>query len=321
MSVSGPPMDSTISIIVATYARPEALARAIESLGQQTQPPAELIVAAWAEDGPTLETVRRLQLGSTWAASQTGLRLVVTADNTVVAKENAGLAVASAGIVGFMDDDAVARPDWLERIAHWYVDPSVGAVGGRDVIRRGDPVPEHTVRDVGRVRWWGRLVGNHHRPAVGARDVDFLKGVNMSFRRSLLPKIDDRLAGPVPYGFEIDLGLHIRGLGQRVIFDPAIVVDHYPTTDYSASSPIAWTVNRNQTYVLLKRLSLTRKIAFVLYTTLIGDRNSVGVARVPLLILRDGWSWASVGVHFSGKIAGLRAYLGSPRDASVRVEA
>ena len=227
----------------------------------------------------------------------------------------------AASIVGFIDDDAVARLDWLERIADWYDDASVGAVGGRDVIRRGDPVPEQPVRHVGRVRWYGRLVGNHHRLAVGARDVDFLKGVNMSFRRPLLPRIDERLAGPVPYGFEIDLGLHVRGLGYRVVFDPAIVVDHYPSTDYSASSPIAWTVNRNQTYVLLKRLSLTRKIAFVLYTTLIGDRNSVGLARVPLLILRERWSWTSVGAHFSGKIAGLRAYLGSPRDASARVEA
>ena len=321
MIVSPRPPNPTITIIVATYARPEALARALESLSQQTRPLDELIVAAWAEDGPTLETVQRLQVGPVWSASPIGLRLVVTADNTVVAKENAGLAIASGDIVGFMDDDAVARPDWLERLTGWYADPSVGAVGGRDVIRRGDPVPEHWVRDVGRVRWWGRLVGNHHRPAVGARDVDFLKGVNMSFRRSLLPRIDDRLAGPVPYGFEIDLGLHIRGLGQRVIFDPAIVVDHYPSTDYSASSPIAWTVNRNQTYVLLKRLSLTRKIAFLLYTTLIGDRNSVGVARVPLLILRERWSWTAVGAHFSGKIAGLRAYLGSPRDASERAEA
>jgi GT2 family glycosyltransferase len=310
----------TISIIVATYARPEALARAIESLRQQTRRLDELIVAAWAEDGPALETVHGLQASPTWSLSQVSLRLVVTADNTVVAKENAGLAIATGDIVGFMDDDAVASPDWLERIASWYVDPSVGAVGGRDVIRRGAAVPPHAVRDVGRVRWWGRLVGNHHRPAIGARDVDFLKGVNMSFRRSLLPRIDERLAGPVPYGFEIDLGLHIRGLGQRVIFDPAIVVDHYPTTDYSASSPIAWTVNRNQTYVLLKRLSLTRKIAFLLYTMLIGDRNSVGVARVPLLILREGWTWAAVGAHFSGKVAGLRAYLGSPRDAAARVE-
>ena len=48
---------------------------------------------------------------------------------------------------------------------------------------------------------------------------------------------------------------------------------------------------------------------------------SVGVARVPLLILRERWSWTAVGAHFSGKIAGLRAYLGSPRDASERAEA
>ena len=52
-------------------------------------------MAAWAEDGPTLETVQRLQLGPIWSENQIGLRLVVTADNTVVVKENAGLEIAS----------------------------------------------------------------------------------------------------------------------------------------------------------------------------------------------------------------------------------
>lgn len=204
----------------------------------------------------TWSLVDDLRRDETWSTGRPHLRFHRMAENTVIAKENAGLGLATGEIVCFMDDDAAARANWLERIVAWYADPSVGAVGGRDLVRLDDRVLDEPARDVGRVRWFRRLIGNHHKHSVGARDVDFLKGVNMSFRRALLPRIDERLDGPVPYGFEIDLGLHVRGLGYRLVYDPEIVVDDYPSTHYGAASPIAWTSNRNQTYVLLKRLPL-----------------------------------------------------------------
>ena len=41
---------------------------------------------------------------------------------------------AEGSIVCFMDDDAAARPDWLERIERHHSDPTVGGAGGRDVV-------------------------------------------------------------------------------------------------------------------------------------------------------------------------------------------
>ena len=301
---------ASTAVAIATYARPGLLRNALRSLQTQTRPPDEVIVAAWAEDLPTIEVVQELRSDPARSSGKSRIELVVTTENTVTAKENAGIGLATGEIVCFMDDDAAARPDWLERICAWYEDPSVGAVGGRDVVHRDDQEFLEPARDVGRLRWVGRLIGNHHRGCVGARDVDFLKGVNMSFRRALLPSIDERLTGPVPYAFEIDLGLHVRALGYRVVYDPEIVVDHYPTTDIGAASPAAWTVNRNQTYVLLKRLSLPRKLVFLAYTFLLGDRNTIGLARIPLLLVRDRWPAAAIRAHFSGKMAGVRAYAG-----------
>lgn len=43
---------------------------------------------------------------------------------------NSGVAVATGAIVAFLDDDAVAEPDWLERLAAHYADPNVIGVGG-----------------------------------------------------------------------------------------------------------------------------------------------------------------------------------------------
>lgn len=300
---------ATVSVLIPTYGRPAALERALGSLWRQTRPPEEVIVAAWAGDEPTRRLFTRLA-DQDRVEPRDGLSsIVLTEQNSVTAKENAALAAAAGRIVCFMDDDAIARPDWLERLVAHYLDPRVGAVGGRDVVWL-DGVPlEPAATEVGRVRWFGRLIGNHHAAVWGAREVDFLKGVNMSFRRDLVTSLDERLAGAVPYGFEIDLGLQVRSLGYRVIYDPGIVVDHYPTTHYGADAPIAWAVNHNQTYVLLKRLPAIRKLAFLAYTFLLGDRNSIGLARVPLALLAEGWPPAAVAAHFAGKLAGLRTYL------------
>jgi GT2 family glycosyltransferase len=43
---------------------------------------------------------------------------------------NTGIALARADIVAFLDDDAVADPDWLKSFMDSYADPDVAAVGG-----------------------------------------------------------------------------------------------------------------------------------------------------------------------------------------------
>ncbi|MBI4169110.1 MAG: glycosyltransferase family 2 protein [Acidobacteria bacterium] len=299
-----------LSVIISTYRRPEGLRRAVESLDRQSRPPDEVIVAAWEGDGPTLDLLGDLRKSHGAPGTPVELRPVFTRENNVTAKENAAIASARGEVLCFMDDDAVARRDWLERLERHYLDDTVGGVGGRDVIWLDGRVLEREVREVGRVHWVGRLIGNHHERATGSRDVDYLKGCNMSYRRGALSPLDARLSGPIPYGFEIDLGLQARRRGWRIVYDPEVLVDHYPSTNYAANSPeIARIVNHNQTYVLLKHLSWTRKLAFIAYTFCIGDRNTIGVTRAPLLLLREGWSVPDLAAQIAGKLAGIRTYL------------
>ncbi|MEP2706528.1 MAG: glycosyltransferase family A protein [Roseibium sp.] len=43
---------------------------------------------------------------------------------------NTGIQNAQGDIIAFLDDDAIAQPNWLEKIAAVYDDPSIMAVGG-----------------------------------------------------------------------------------------------------------------------------------------------------------------------------------------------
>jgi hypothetical protein len=148
--------------------------------------------------------------------------------------------------------------------------------------------------------------------------VDFLKGCNMSFRRDALVPVDPKLIGAVPYGFEIGLGLAVRARGLRIVYDPLVLVDHFPTTDVSVTATLpAYITNHNQTYLLLRFLPWPRKVAFLFYTFLLGDRNTIGFIRIPGLVLVERAPLRSISAHFVGKLHGFLTYVASYRATRV----
>jgi Glycosyl transferase family 2 len=94
---------------------------------------------------------------------------------------NQGIRLATGDIVAFMDDDARAEPDWLERLVSPYQDDGVAGVGGY--------VQPDWLE--GRPGWFPSefnwVVGCSYRglPSSAARVRNFI-GANMSFRRSTL---------------------------------------------------------------------------------------------------------------------------------------
>jgi GT2 family glycosyltransferase len=288
----------TVSVVISTYGRPSALQRALASLVLQSQPADEVIVAAWDQDAETIAAVAGAKV-----------RQILVSHNTVSAKENAGIAAAGGEIVAFMDDDAVAHREWLEKMRAHYSDASVVGVGGRDVVDNHGVVDDRPTRVVGRVSWFGRLSGNHHLRATGIRDVQFLKGCNMSFRRTALASLDERLEGVVPYGFEVDMGLTAVRQG-RVLYDPELAVDHFPSVDMSAHrQQLAFVLNHNVAYILLKHFGWPRRLSFLAYTFLIGDRDTIGLLRLPMLVGRPNWTLGVIAAHFRGKWSGIVSFL------------
>jgi len=220
-------------------------------------------------------------------------RLVTVDRPGQVAALNAGLLAASGVIIAITDDDAAPRPDWLERIErHFVCNPLLGGVGGRDWVTFHGSRPEHARRQVGIVRPWGRLVGNHHLGTGPPRTVDVLKGSNMSFRREALSEMtfDERLAGGgAQVHNDLMLSLSVRRKRWLLVYDPLVAVDHFPAPRAAGHvrgdvgcSAIRDAVH-NETLALVEFLSWPRRLLFFVWSLLVGTRYAPGIAQLPRL--------------------------------------
>ena len=269
-----------ITVIVPTYRRQQDLERCLTALKQQTRPADEVLVVVRDTDTETWEFLK------TFNVHPLLLHPVTVSIPGTIAAMNMGLNGAKGEIVAFTDDDAVPHVDWLARIeSHFLSDSRVGGVGGRDFVYRENHLLDGTREVVGRVQWFGRAIGNHHLGVGGPREVDILKGVNMSFRHSAIQnrRFDLRMRGTsTQTHFEIEFCLALKGAGWKLIYDPAIAVDHYVGKRFDEErrrefNPIAKTnVTHNQTLALLEHLSPLRRVVFLIWAVLVGTGDSPG---------------------------------------------
>ncbi len=282
----------SVSVVVPTYHRAAVLAKCLDALAAQQMPPTEIVVVARREDEPTAAEVER---------RDGPIRLVrIDVEDGrpgSVAALNAGVAATTGELVCITDDDSEPHRDWVARIvAGFERDPSLGALGGRDWVSF-DGVPEsgRETEEVGVISGWGRLIGNHHLGIGAVREVDVLKGVNLSARGDLIRSIgyDTRLLGvTTEHHSELPLCLAIKRRGFRVAYDPAIAVDHHPAPRTAESREqgarqVLYSAH-NETLALVEHLGPAGRAAHLAYATAIGSRNAPGVAQSIRLGLTTG---------------------------------
>jgi glycosyltransferase involved in cell wall biosynthesis len=151
-------------------------------------------------------------------------------DNVGLLKSrNRGAEIASGDVVAFMDDDAVADPEWIERLVRAYEDEDAIAVGGRMTAEWVAGKPSFLPEEF----YW--LVGVTHRGfADEPGEVRNTFGSNISFRSDVFEELD---------GFDLEIGgrkgdVNLQGgetevcarrrsqYGQGVWYDPNAIVAH-----------------------------------------------------------------------------------------------
>lgn len=125
--------DHSTTVVVSTYdeKRWDDLEACLRSLERQTLPPLETIVVVDHNDA-LLERV-----GSTFPQVRASANL---RSRGLAGARNTGIDLARGGIVAFIDDDARAEPEWLERLGECLTDPIVVGAGGALLPRWEGPV-------------------------------------------------------------------------------------------------------------------------------------------------------------------------------------
>jgi len=281
MAPSSPVSALRCSVIIPSYGRPEALRRCLSAIARQTRRPDEVLVITREEDKVTAAVVRE-------AMADLPLRTVDVHEVGLVAASNLGLAEAQGDILAFTDDDTEPWVDWLGRIEeHFLTTPNLGALGGRDWLYANGVLRQGRARSIGRVQWYGRRIGNHHLGVGSPREVEIIKGANMAYRRAAIEglQFDRRLKGAdAEWCLEPGFAFAVGRRGWRVVYDPAVAVDHHhpaPRLAYDSALAVTRTYNRvfNETLVLLEYLPAPRRYVFVIWAFLVGHRDAPGLVQ------------------------------------------
>ena len=162
-------LTTSVVICAHTEERWDDTLKAVASAQSQEPAPHQVILVV--DHNPELQTRLAEQLSDVCVVPNENGRGLSGA-------RNMGVALATADIVAFLDDDAIAHPGWLAALTRSYADPAVIGVGGRTEPGWATQRPQ----------WWPGefdwVVGGTYtgrKPGV----VRNLLGGNASYRRDL----------------------------------------------------------------------------------------------------------------------------------------
>jgi glucosyl-dolichyl phosphate glucuronosyltransferase len=221
--------DEDVSVVICAHTekRWDDTLAAVGSVGSQTLAPREVVLVV-DHNRPLYERLRA------------GLPDVVVVENReargLSGGKNTGIAVARGEIVAFLDDDAIAAPDWLKFLVDPYGEPEVMGVGGLT-----HPLWASGQRPAWFPEEFDWVVGCSYLglPVTPSPVRNFMGG-NASFRREVFAVAGGfrsgigRSASLRPYGCEeteLCIRLAQRRPGSVLVFDNRAVIWHKVPAD------------------------------------------------------------------------------------------
>ncbi|MGJ8596880.1 glycosyltransferase family 2 protein [Sulfitobacter sp.] len=112
--------EQTVSVIIVSRGRPDALLRCLTAVAQVQYRPFEVVVVACPAGIAVTETFEILP----------NIKCIAFDEANISVARNLGLVNAAGEIVAFIDDDAVPEPQWLHHLVAPAVRSDVAAMGG-----------------------------------------------------------------------------------------------------------------------------------------------------------------------------------------------
>ena len=230
----------TTAVVICAYTmdRWDDLSAALHSVSAQSLPPDEIWLVVDHHDRLLNRAEQELR------AVVPGLNIVANSRTQGLSgARNTALEHVSSEVVAFVDDDATAAEDWLERLTAPYRWTDVIAVGGAARPRWPSKASRPVTLPAAGPAAWGELdwvVGCSYRGQPGElAPVRNLMGCNMSYRMEVFRRVggfSEHLGrvGKIPLGCEeTELCIRARRLfpGGNIVFEPAALVSHHVSPD------------------------------------------------------------------------------------------
>jgi cellulose synthase/poly-beta-1,6-N-acetylglucosamine synthase-like glycosyltransferase len=240
----------SVSIVVPTRGRPELLRNCLESLISLNYPGEryEIIVV---EDGT--ETGKKVTSEITQRSPLLVSYVRIPHSGAATAR-NVGLSRSSMDIVAFIDDDAMAVPEWLTRLVTALLSAGVGGAGGRVSPDYPESVLEAEMSSGGEMKWSG-----YNAVPSGLQEVDHLPGGNMAFWRQALLEVrglDTDFTRRGSWREDTDLCVRLRHHGYRLLYDGQARISHRAFRWLAPSERfrprLVWAMTRDDAYFRVK---------------------------------------------------------------------
>ncbi|HLK85865.1 MAG TPA: glycosyltransferase [Candidatus Binataceae bacterium] len=207
-----------ISLVIATHARPDSLARLLQSLAPQ------LLDRGGAAAREILLAENGTPERSLLPATAPPLQHLHDARPGKCRVQNAAIRRAAGEIIACLDDDLVAAPDYLDQVERFFAEhPEFAAMKGR-ILPAEDPALKLGAEAA---PWLDLPIVDHGEETVEVRGV---LGANMAFRASALARVglfDERLGpGAAGHEEETEMSLRLRRAGFRIGYAPRALVYH-----------------------------------------------------------------------------------------------
>lgn len=216
-----------ISVVICTRNRPDTIMASVESVLRNDYPSFDVVVV----DQSTNPTTRELLAPVMAADGRLRYRHV---DQPGLSRAyNLGIRAARGDVIAGTDDDCVAPPDWLARIAAAFArDPEAGLLYGQVLL------PPAGKRPAGIIPYW-RISAPARYCKLEGFNFDGM-GANFAVRRQIFDRIggfDEALGGGAPLASTQDFDFAYRAFlaGGVIILRPEVHVDHY-----GVRSPQEW---------------------------------------------------------------------------------
>lgn len=227
MKSTGVALGPLVSAVICTHNRSAYLKKAIRSLIDQTL----------TRDGYEIIVVDNASTDDTKALFDsfggiTNARYIHEPVLGLSQARNTGWRSAAGRYVAYLDDDAMAAPDWLERIVRSFetVQPGPGCLGGKVAPIWETPRPAWLPRDLESsltIVDWG------DSPGFIDPDRQFLAGTNLAYPRSALAGIGGfstalgRKGSRLLSNDEVLVSRALHRQGLRTYYDPLVCVTHH----------------------------------------------------------------------------------------------